>query len=67
MNKKHIAFNLRTGEVLMTSRSNHLKRGVARINAWDIANGYGKGKWVFAHGQNAQDRIIAKAQRGGVR
>ena len=66
-NRNHIAYNLLTGEVLMSTRSNHLKRWVARTSAWDIANGYGKGKWVFAHGQDAESRIAAKVQKGGNR
>lgn len=56
----HIAYNLITGEVLMTTRGNHLKRWVARNQAWDIAHGYDKGKWVFAHGADCQERIAKK-------
>lgn len=67
MNAKHIAYNTLTGEVMMTNRANHLKRWVARTERWNIAHGYGTGKWVFAHGNNAIDRITAKVQRGGDR
>ena len=61
MNAKHIATNLVTGEVMMTNRANHLKRWVARTERWNIAHGYGKGEWVFAHGTNAYDRLHNKA------
>ena len=57
---QHAAYNLITGEVLVTSRSNHLKRWVARTNRWDIAHGYGAGRWVFAHGANWRDKLASK-------
>lgn len=67
----HIAYNLATGEVLMSTRSNALRRRIARNEAWDIANGYyAKSEWVFAHGDNCEDKARAKVQsllakRGG--
>ena len=48
----HAAFNLTTGEVLTTNHANTLKRSVKRNTAWNVAHGYGKGKWVFAHTKN---------------
>ena len=66
MNAKHIAYNTLPGEVLMTNRANHLKRWVARTERWNIANGYGKGKRVFAHGTNCENKLATKV-RGGDR
>jgi hypothetical protein len=65
MNRKylHIAYNLKTGEVIMTTRGNHLKRLVARTQRWDVTNGYGKGKWGFAHGSDCEQKM-AKKLRG---
>lgn len=60
MNAKHAAYNLVTGEVMMTSRANHLKRWVARTERWNIANGYGKGKWRFVHGSDFEQKIAKK-------
>lgn len=56
----HIAYNLITGEVIMTTRGNHLKRLVARDERWNIANGYGKGKWGFAHGSDCEQKMAKK-------
>lgn len=57
---KHIAYNIITGEVLMTARGNRLKRWIARNQAWDIAHGYGKGKWRFAHGSDCEQKMAKK-------
>ena len=56
----HIAYNLITGEVIMTSRVNNLKRWVARDERWNIANGYGKGKWRFVHGADCEQKMAKK-------
>ena len=48
-NYKHIAYNLTTGEVIMTTTGNHLKRKVRECNRWAIAWGYPIGRWIFAH------------------
>ena len=56
----HAAMNLITGEVLTTNHANTLKRHVKRNTAWDIAHGYGKGKWVFAHGSDWQTKFAKK-------
>ena len=45
----HVAYNTTTGEVIACSTSNALKRRIARNTAWDVAHGYGYGKWVFTH------------------
>jgi hypothetical protein len=49
-NYKHIAYNLTTGEVIMTNTGNHLKRKVRECNRWAIHYGYPVGEWRFAHG-----------------
>lgn len=49
-NYKHIAYNLTTGEVIMTTTGNCLKRKVKKNNAWAIRYGYPVGEWRFAHG-----------------
>lgn len=56
----HAAFNLTTGEVLTSPHANNLKRRVKRNTAWDIAHGYGKGEWVFAHGSDWQKQFADK-------
>lgn len=48
-NFKHVAYNTATGEVLMTTTGNALKRRVKETNAWAIRYGYPVGKWQFAH------------------
>ena len=52
-NRIHIAYNATTGEVLTSSNGNNLNRRVKRIERWNIEHGYGRGKWVFAHGNPA--------------
>lgn len=47
---RHWAINLRTGEVLGSSTGNALRRHIQRNERWNIAHGYGKGKWRFHHG-----------------
>lgn len=67
----HLAYNLATGEVLTTNRSNHLKRWVARHTKNDIdwAKAHGNEplgyKWVFAHGGSFTE-CVAKLQARGV-
>ena len=48
-NYKHIAYNLTTGEVIMTTTGNHLKRKVRECNDWARYCGYPVGEWRFAH------------------
>ena len=63
MKNRHVAYNLRTGEVIMTNNGNHLKRVVARNEAWDRRNGYGCGKWVFSHkGQKDLEKRLLTAR-----
>ncbi len=54
---KHVAYNLITGEVITSNTGNELKRCVERNERWNRTNNFGKGKWVFAHGANAFDKI----------
>lgn len=54
---KHVAYNIETGEIITTNRSNHLKRCVKRNNRWNIANNYPTGRWLFAHNKQGVDRI----------
>jgi hypothetical protein len=56
----HIAYNLNTGEVIMTQRGNQLKRLVARNERWNIINGYGTGNWRFVHGADCEQKMAKK-------
>ena len=56
----HAAMNITTGEVLTSTHANTLKRRVKRNTAWDIAHGYGKSEWIFAHGKGWQNRLAEK-------
>lgn len=74
-NQNHAACNLTTGEVILCSSVNALKRRIRHNEAWDRAHGYyAKSEWVFAHGGNnrAYERLSAKvnnllAKEGGAR
>ena len=66
---RHWALNIVTGEVIGCSTGNHLKREVARNQRWDIAHGYGAGKWIFFHCTEAKMRATYQARiakQGGV-
>ena len=71
--QKHAAFNLATGEIILTARRCGLNRLIRHNEAWDRAHGYYvKSEWVFAHGDNAYEKICEKARnllakRGGAR
>ena len=73
MKQLHAAFNLTTGEVILTARACALRHRIKRNEAWDIAHGYyAKSEWVFAHGDKAYEKLCDKsakllAQRGGAR
>lgn len=56
----HVAYNTITGEIIACSTSNALKRRIARNTAWDVAHGYGYGKWVFTH--KGIDGLCAKVR-----
>lgn len=57
---KHVAYNLATGEVVICSRACALRRRVAKITRWDVANGYRGHHWVFAHGKDAMNTLGEK-------
>ena len=57
---KHIAYNIETGEVITASTGNHLKRCVARANAWSVRFGFSTGKWLFAHTKEGERRLATK-------
>ena len=67
--EKHIAYNLTTGEILATNRSNHLKhclaRNIANDRKWVEAHGQNcpPNCWVFAHGKDVTDCIAKLAAR----
>lgn len=54
---KHVAYNIETGEVITTAKSNHLKRCVKQANRWNVQHNYPLGKWLFAHNKQGIDRI----------
>lgn len=54
---KHVAYNIETGEVITTNRSNHLKRCVTQAQRWNIHHHYPLGKWLFAHNKQGIERI----------
>ena len=56
----HAAMNLITGEVITANRSSHLKRCVARRTRYDVAHGFGAGKWVFAHSKDWGNALYSK-------
>lgn len=62
----HAAMNITTGEVLTSPHANTLKRRVKRNTAWDIAHGYGKSEWVFAHGSDWQTKFANKLKARGM-
>ena len=67
--EKHIAYNLTTGEILATNRSNHLKhclaRNIANDRKWVEAHGQNcpPNRWVFAHGKDVTDCVAKLAAR----
>jgi hypothetical protein len=73
MKQLHAAFNLTTGEVILTTRACALRHRIKHNEAWDRANGYyAKSEWVFVHGDKAYEKLCDKsakllAQRGGAR
>lgn len=56
----HAAMNLDTYEVITTNHVNHLRRLVEKRASWDVAHGYGRGRWVFAHGVDWGSKLAAK-------
>ena len=68
--QKHLAYNLATGEVLITDRVNHLKRWVARHIANDrkyfaaVGQPCPPNRWIFAHGKDYDDCVAKLTVRG---
>ena len=57
----HAAYNLTIGEILESPYGNRLKRWVAETNRLNKALGFGKGRWIFAHGKDAVKKVCVKA------
>lgn len=53
---RHWAVNTITGEVLGSSTVNGLRRHIRHTVRWDVANGYGAGRWLFFHCSEEQLR-----------
>ena len=60
---KHIAMNITTGEVIETINGNHLKRCVAIAEHYNRKYNGVKGKWIFAHGSKAYDKMAIKVKK----
>ena len=60
---KHIAMNITTGEVMETRTGNQLKRGVAIAEHYNRKYWGEKGKWIFAHGSKAEEKLAAKVKK----
>ena len=61
--RDHCAYNPITGEIIVCSTGNSLKRWLRRANRWNAANGYPVGKWVFVHGSDWRPLLRAKMGR----
>ena len=61
----HVAINIETGEVLSCTSVSGLKRHIAHITRWNVRHGYSAGRWIFAHGSNAQEKLCHKYQIKG--
>lgn len=62
--QRHGAFNLATGEIILSARRCALRHLIRHNEAWDKAHGYYvKSEWVFAHGDHCYEKLNAKAQR----
>ena len=60
---KHIAMNITTGEIMETRTGNQLKRGVAIAEHYNRKYWNAKGKWIFAHGSKAEEKIAEKMKK----
>lgn len=61
--RDHCAYNTETGEIIVCSTGNKLKRWVKRANRQNIAWGYPVGKWVFVHGADWRTLIEKKLEK----
>ena len=66
---RHGAYNLATGEMLLSSSPLGLRLSVERANRWNF--GGCRPCWIFAHGASAKERleqkVIAALRKKGVR
>ena len=59
---EHVGYNKTTGEVIICSTVNALKRRIKRTARWDRAHGYFyKPEWIFVHGSDAYEQLRVKA------
>lgn len=63
-NNTHAAYNLTTGEILTCEHANCLKKCVAIVQKTNREYFGINGRWIWAHGANAIDKVCAKANRG---
>ena len=62
----HAAMNFVTVEVITSNNANQLKRKVAEAEAYNRANGHGKGVWGFAHGKDWARKLGRKSIQYGI-
>ena len=63
MKRTHAAYNITTGEVLISHCANRLKRQVVHYVNRTIRDGGEAGVWVFAHGKNWGRSLATKRDR----
>ena len=61
--RTHAAYNITTGEVLTSTSRSSLKRRVKLLERWSVENGYGAGRWVFAHGADWAEKLAYKGEK----
>lgn len=60
---KHVAYNLNTGEVLITHGSFfYLLCQTRKISCFDKKNYNVKAHWIYAHGPSSEDKIRRKVE-----
>lgn len=57
----HAALDLTTGEIRTCTNSKYLNHWTKRTSRWNLAHGYGRSQWVFAHGDDWQNILAIKA------
>lgn len=61
--REHAAMNLVTGEVLVASTGNHLKKCVTTTEHYNRKWNEDKGQWIFAHGTNVLHKLGERYKR----
>lgn len=56
----HYAFNLTAEEMIACTTGNHLKRIVSMNEQYNRKHGEKPGKWIFAHGKDADVKLYEK-------